>query len=90
MGEVVPLTRPCLLPQPTEPPNPGNGAREAAVMYWRAYLGGSGFCNCDGHTGMMADNLLGFLWNEGFKVVPLGPDDAPYDGPEWTGEETPG
>lgn len=40
MGEVVPLKR--------EPPSsPGNGAREAALDYWRRYAAENGNCHCD-------------------------------------------
>lgn len=71
-------------------PNPGNGAREVALAYWRTYAENNGIgCTCGGWVEMMTDNMLGFLWNEGFKIVPLDPGDAEYDGPDWTGEEKP-
>lgn len=70
-------------------PSPGNGMREATVDYWKTYAAENQICDCGGWSEMMTDNLLAFLWNEGFKVVPLVPGDAAYDGPDWTGEETP-
>lgn len=70
------------------PPNLGNGAREAMVSYWTNFAAQNNIGTA-GWPGMMADNLLGFLWNDGFKVVPLETRDAEYEGPEWTGEEAP-
>lgn len=70
-------------------PRPGNGGREAISDYWKNYAAQNQICDCSGWSGMMTDNLLAFLWNEGFKIVPLDANDAEYDGPDWTGEETP-
>lgn len=69
----------------------GNGSREVVLAYWKAYAAQNEIgCSCGGWAEMMTDNLLGFLWNDGFKVVELAPSDAPYEGPDWTGEERPG
>lgn len=69
MGEVVRLHKP-----PPEPPK-GNGAREAAIYYWSNFARENGMCPCIGCAGHMADNLLAWLWREGFKVGPLEPSD---------------
>lgn len=69
-----------------EPPIPC--ARCAAIDYWKTYAAQNGIGTI-GWAEMMADNMLGFLWNEGFKVVPLGAGHHEYDGPSWSGEETP-
>jgi hypothetical protein len=70
-------------------PNPGNGARKVMLEYWRGYAAQNGICPECGWPEMMSDNLLAFLWIDGFKVTPLGAGDAEYDGPDWTGEEKP-
>lgn len=84
MADIVQFSRP-----PADPPKTG-GMREAALDYWKSYAAKNEICDCSGGwSEMMADNLLAFLWNEGFKIVPLGPGDPEYDGPDWTGEERP-
>lgn len=69
-------------------PHPAAGARQAALDFWNGYGAQNGITT-PGWAEMMTDNMLEFLWNEGFKIIRLDAADHEYEGPDWSGEEKP-
>ena len=57
------------------PRKKGNGAREAVVEWTGRILRDYDELLMTDSVSL-ANNLLAFLWSEGFKVVPLEPEDA--------------
>ena len=52
-------------------PNPGNGAREAVIQWFAEHfqLPENGIAG--DYSVELTDSLLGYLWQDGFKIIPI-------------------
>ena len=51
--------------------NPGNGAREAVIEWFAGHFQLSEDGTAGDYSEDLTDSLLGHLWLDGFKIIPL-------------------